>query len=126
MRLKSGYEAPDIEGPTQQHVITPEGAVAAAFVWRSFDVGLSMPHVACCLVTVPTIALFATLPTDRVPAFLAGGDWAKWLGEEVASADDLKSCLRTVDGVKWAMTREERKEAAPRRKPAVADPGGLI
>lgn len=125
--FKSFCEAPDVEGPTQQHVITPgdEQALAAAFVWRSFDVGLSVPLVACCLVTVPANVLIATLPTDRMPAFLALGDWGKWLGEEAASVDDVKACLTPVEGVRWTMTKEE-KAAKPRQKPTVSDPKGLF
>jgi putative SOS response-associated peptidase YedK len=127
--MKTFCEAPDIEGPTQQHIITPGGepALAAAFVWRSFDVGLSVPLLACCLVTVPANSLISTLPTDRMPAFLAPEDWETWLGEKPATVDEVKACLRTVEGVKWTMTKEERAASAkPRRKPTVSDPGGLL
>lgn len=121
-------EAPDIEGPTQQHVITPGGeqALAAAFVWRSFDVGAAVPMLACCLVTVPANALIATLPTDRMPAFIAPEDWQTWLGEKPATVDEVKACLRTVEGVKWTMSKEERSAKSGRQKPTVSDPGGLL
>jgi putative SOS response-associated peptidase YedK len=127
--MENFNEAPDIEGPTLQHTISPSDgkALAAAFVWRSFDVGAALPLFACCLVTAPANALIATLPADRMPAFLDDRDWDRWLGAKPASVDELKSCLRTVEGVKWTMTKEER--AAPknsRRKPAVSDPGGLF
>jgi putative SOS response-associated peptidase YedK len=64
--MKTFCEAMDVEGLTQQHIIMPaEGAaLAAAFVWRSFDVGLLEPLLACCLVTVPANKLIATL-ADR-------------------------------------------------------------
>jgi hypothetical protein len=39
----------------------------------------------------------------------------------------LKRILRTVEGVKWTMNREEKKASPSRRgKPTVTDPGGLI
>jgi putative SOS response-associated peptidase YedK len=127
--MKNFNEAPDIAGPTQQHTITPgdETALAAAFVWRRFEgEGLPGPMLACVLVTVPANALIASLPTDRMPAFLAPEDWAKWLGEEPAGIDALKACLRTAPGARWTMAREERQAKAPRRKPTPSNPKGFI
>lgn len=127
--MSSFNEAPDIEGPTIQHTITPgdEPAISAAFVWREFDIpGIPMPLYACVLVTVPANSLIAALPTDRMPAFLAPDDWEKWLGEELASTEESKGCLRTVEGVRWTMTKQE-KAAKPRKsKPTISDPGGLF
>src|SRR5262249_39116362 len=109
--MQNFNEAPDIEGPTLQHVISPAESevLAASFVWRRFDTP-GGPLFACCLVTVAANALIASLPTDRMPAFLAPEDWKKWLGEEEASVDELKACLRTIGGTKWTMSREERRE----------------
>jgi len=62
--MKTFNEAPDIEGPTIQHSITPgdEPALAAAFVWRRFQIPeLASPLLACVLVTVPANKLIATL-----------------------------------------------------------------
>ena len=129
--VKTFNEAPDVEGPTVQHTITPgdEPAIGIAFVWRRFDIeGVPVPMLACCMVTVPANKLIATLPTDRMPAVLAPEDWAIWLGEEAADVERVKACLKTVEGVKWTMSREERK-ADPkmkRRPPTVSDPGGLF
>jgi hypothetical protein len=61
-----------------------------------------------------------------MPAVLAAEDWAKWLGEEEASVDEVKVCLRTVEGVRWTMTKEERQAKAPRGRPTVGDPGGRL
>jgi putative SOS response-associated peptidase YedK len=126
--MKNFNEAPDVEGPTIQHIIQPgeDDVLAAAFVWRRFEVGAGAPLLACCLVTVPANGLIATLPTDRMPAFLTQGDWRVWLGEEKASVDRIKACLKTVSGTAWTMTREERKERGRRAKPTVSDPGGLF
>jgi putative SOS response-associated peptidase YedK len=122
-------EAPDVEGPTVQYTITPgdEKALAAAFVWRPFQIAdIPTPLLACVLATVPANKLIATLPTDRMPAFLASDDWGKWLGEEPSSLDEVKACLKTVEGVRWTMTREERAQKTKRQKPTVSDPGGLF
>src|SRR5471032_228126 len=65
--MKTFNEAPDLEGPTVQHTITPrdEKALAAAFVWRRFEApDHAMPMFACVLVTVPANRLIAALPTD--------------------------------------------------------------
>ena len=53
-----------------------EPALAAAFVWRRFDIGAAAPLLACCLVTVPANQLIAT---DGMPAFIAPEDWETWL-----------------------------------------------
>ena len=105
-----------------QHVITPGDldAVGIAVLWRRFG-----DLTACVMTTVPANALIAALPTDRMPAILAPEDWAIWLGEEPAGHDRIKACLKTTEGVRWTMTPEQRA-AKPRRKPTVADPGGLF
>ena len=70
--------------------------------------------------------MIATLPTDRMPAVLAEEDWATWLGEAPAGMDALKACLKTVEGVRWTMNKEERAAKAKRGKPTVSDPSGLL
>ena len=119
-------EAPDIKGPTIQHTITPDGPVGIAVIWRRFDIAGREPLLACCMVTVAANPLIAALPTDRMPAVLAPEDWAVWLGEEDASPDRVKACLKTQDGVRWTMTKEERAQKAAPRKPTVSDPVGLF
>ncbi len=127
--MKTFNEAPDIEGPTVQHTIMPgaEEVLAAAFVWRRFEVpGAPAPLFACVLVTVPANRLIATLPTDRMPAFLAPQDWEVWLGEKPAGLDAVKACLKTVEGVRWTMAREGKSHTVVRGKPVVSDPTGLF
>jgi putative SOS response-associated peptidase YedK len=127
--MKTFNEAPDMEGPTIQHTVTPgdEPAISAAFVWRRFDIpGIPLPLYACVLATVPANPLIATLPTDRMPAFMTAEDWGKWLGEEPASTEELKACLRTVEGVRWTMTRQEKAVKPRKSKPTISDPGGLL
>jgi putative SOS response-associated peptidase YedK len=126
--VKTFNEAPDLPGKTQQHTITPggDGAIGIAFLWRRFVFAASpVPLLACVMVTVPANRLIATLPTDRMPAILAPEDWGPWLGEDAATPDAAKACLRTVEGVRWTMTPEECA-ARPRRKPTVSDPTGFL
>jgi putative SOS response-associated peptidase YedK len=117
--VKSFNEAAD-KGP--QNVILPGDtpALGLAMLWRSFG---DLPS--CVMVTVPANALIATLPTDRMPAVLTLEDWAIWLGEEAASPECVKACLKTAQGERWTMTPEQRA-ARPRRRPTVSDPGGLF
>jgi len=126
--FKTFNEAPDVEGPTQQYTVKMGDAWGAgfAFVWRRFDIeGIPTPMLACVMVTVPANALIATLPADRMPAILDNDDWAKWLGQEPATPGEVKACLKTQEGVRWTMTREERAAKAPRRKPSASNPTGL-
>jgi putative SOS response-associated peptidase YedK len=117
--VKTFNEAPDIEGPTQQHTITLGGidALGIAFVWDRFEIpDLPAPVLAAVMVTVPANKLIATLPTDRMPAALEVGDWAAWLGEDDATPDQAKAVLRTMEGVDWLMEAEP-KPTKP-KKPA--------
>jgi putative SOS response-associated peptidase YedK len=62
-----------------------------------------------------------------MPAFLANDDWATWLGENEAPAEEAKACLKTVEGIRWTMTKEERAASkAKRAKPTISDPTGLF
>jgi len=124
--MQTFNEAPDVEGITRQHIVTPDTApLAAAVLWRRFDVGGS-PFFACVLVTVPANPLLLGLPTDRMPAFLSPDDWADWLGEDGATPDDAKAVLKTTPGARWTMTPEQRAASTRRAKPTVSDPGGLF
>jgi len=38
----------------------------------------------------------------------------------------LKGMLKTVEGMKWRMHKEEKKAKQPRQKPTVSDPGGMF
>jgi len=45
---------------------------------------------------------------------------------EPASPAEGKACLKTVEDVRWTMTREERAKTARRDKPIVSSPTGLF
>ena len=111
-------------GSGPQHTIAT-GPAGIAFVWRRFQIG-DQPMLACVMVTVPANRLIAGVPTDRMPAILAPGDWAAWLGEDGATPDDVKACLTTKEDVRWTMTREQRAGSAKRAKPTVSEPTGLF
>lgn len=114
--VNSFNEAPDSGA---QHVITPGGPIGIAFVWRRFEIAGQPDLFACVMVTVPANALLLGLPTDRMPAVLAPQDWEAWLA---GSPQAAKTCLKTVDDVRWTMAPEARQRA----KPTVSDPGGLF
>lgn len=120
---------------TEQHTIMlgdePAGAIAVLF--DKFTISeLPAPLLACVMVTVPANELIRALTTehaeaDRMPAFLAKDDWTTWLGENGASPEAAKAILKTVEGVKWTMSKEERAVSETKRaKPTVRDPGGLL
>ena len=60
-----------------------------------------------------------------MPAILKPDDWTIWLGETGTPAD-AKACLKTAEGVRWTMTKEERAATTRRRKPTLSDPEGLL
>jgi len=110
--VKTFNEAPDLPGKTEQHTITPGDGkpLGIAFLWDRFEIAdLPAPLLACVMATVPANELIATLPTDRMPAILADEDWATWLGENDAQPDVVMATLKTVEGVKWTMAKEEKK-----------------
>jgi putative SOS response-associated peptidase YedK len=119
---------------TEQWTIdpVPTHMSGAAFIYDTFSApDLPAPFLACVLVTVPANALIHALTTahaesDRMPAFLDVVDWATWLGETDDDPAAAKTACRTSEGTRWTMTKEERAQASPRRKPTVSDPGGLL
>ena len=125
--VKTFNEAPDVPGKTQQHTITPDwDRTGIAFLWRKFEIGSVQPFYACVMVTVPANQLIAALPTDRMPAVLDSSEWAKWIGEEEATVDELKGMLKTHEGVNWKMAKEEKQAQSPQSKATVSDPTGMF
>jgi putative SOS response-associated peptidase YedK len=60
---------------------------------------------------------------EQVPAILADEDWDMWLR---GTLDEAKTCLRTVEGVRWTMTKEEKAATTKRKKATASDPTGLL
>jgi putative SOS response-associated peptidase YedK len=98
---------------TEQHVVTlrGRGATAIAVIWERWHGAPPLETFA--MVTVPANDVIGTI-TDRMPALIADADWAKWLGEEAATVDELKVMLRPSD---LPMDMEKAGKPAPPRKP---------
>lgn len=119
--VESFNEAPE---SGEQHTVTPAGPIGIAFLWRQFRLAETPgPLFACVMVTVPANRLLAGLPTDRMPAVLAEGEWDAWLN---GTPEAAKACLKTVEDVRWTMSREARVKTQKRAKPMVSDPTGLF
>ena len=101
-------EAPD---NGEQHVVTPGRSHRHRFCLAALrDRGLP-PLLACVMVTVPANSA-ARRPAHRPHAGRAGGRrLGNWLGENGASPDEVKACLKTVEDVRWTM----RARSAPSR-----------
>jgi putative SOS response-associated peptidase YedK len=120
--MRTFNEGREVVGPkggtsTEQWTIDPQDGVPRgfAFLWRVFVI--DGQHRKCCvMVTVPASKLIEPV-TDRMPAILEDDDWSIWLGEESAEPDEVKSVLRTMEGVNWKIAPEAKK-TKPAKKPA--------
>ena len=102
---------------TEQHVVTLRArkATAIAVIWERWEGGAPLPPLETfAMVTVPANAVIGTI-TDRMPALIADADWAKWLGEEPATVDELKAVLKPSD---LPMDMEKAGEPPPPPKPS--------
>ncbi len=98
---------------TEQYVLTPKDGkpLAIAVIWERWSETHEAPLLSFAMVTVPPNALIGTI-TDRMPALIEDGDWAKWLGEEPATGEELKAMLCPSD-----RGLDMRKAAKPPSKP---------
>ena len=122
--VRTFNEGEEVGKKTIQYEIDPKDEAPLAFpvLWQKFRKG-EQDLFACVQVTVPASQLISAI-TDRMPAFLAYDEWPKWLGEVPAPPAELKDMLRTVEGVRWTMTKQEKQKAAKKekQKPVVSDP----
>ena len=122
--VRTFNEGEEVGKRTVQYEVDPkdDAPLAFAVLWQKFAQG-AKEIFACVQITAPANQLISRI-TDRMPAFLAQNDWPRWLGETRASPSELKAMLRTVEGVRWTMTKEEKRAQAKRekRKPTVSDP----
>jgi putative SOS response-associated peptidase YedK len=102
---------------TEQYVLTPKDAkpVAIAVIWERWGEPHEAPLLSFAMATVPPNELIGTI-TDRMPALIEDGDWAKWLGEEPATAEELMAMLRPS-----GRGLDMRKAAKPPSKPKKGD-----
>ena len=100
---------------TEQYVVTLQGraATAIAVIWERWASRAGGALETFAMVTVPPNPLIATI-TDRMPAVVDDADWAKWLGEEPATVDELKAILKTSD---LPMDMEKAGKPAPPPRP---------
>jgi putative SOS response-associated peptidase YedK len=102
---------------TEQHTITPDDGkpVAIAVIWERWGEKHGAALDTFAMVTVPANRLIGAI-TDRMPAVIPPEHWGKWLGEEPASAQELKALLVPFEG-NWTMKPEK-----PPRPQKPADP----
>jgi putative SOS response-associated peptidase YedK len=98
---------------TIQYVIAPKDGkpLAIAVIWESWMRG-PMPLLSFAMVTTPANALIGKI-TDRMPAVLPPEHWAKWLGEESATTEELKALLIPAEG-DWEMNQAKKAPPPPR------------
>jgi putative SOS response-associated peptidase YedK len=101
---------------TEQHVITPRDGkpLAIAVVWERWTNRRDGELLTFAMVTVAANALIGTI-TDRMPAIVEPQHWAKWLGEEAATSEELKALLVPMEG-DWEMNPE--KASKPQKRPS--------
>jgi putative SOS response-associated peptidase YedK len=101
---------------TEQHVIAPRDGkpIAIGVVWERWTSHNAGELLTFAMVTVPANAPIATI-TDRMPAIIAAPDWSRWLGEEPASVEELKSMLQPFDG-DWDMQPQAKAKPPPKPK----------
>jgi putative SOS response-associated peptidase YedK len=102
---------------TEQHVLTPQDGkpVAIAVIWERWSERQGSSLLSFAMVTVPSTDPIKAI-TDRMPALIEETDWAKWLGEEPASIEELKALLRPSE-----RGLDIQKAAKPPRKPDQPD-----
>lgn len=110
---------------TEQHVVTPRDGkpIGIAVLWERWTHRTEGELYTFVMVTVPPNKLISTI-TDRMPAVIAPDDWGMWLGESLATAEELKARLVPFEG-DWDMEREA-KPARPRRTKTRETPPRLI
>ncbi len=109
---------------TRQHTITPRDGkpMAIAVLWEDWEHDKGPKLSTFVMVTVPANKLISSI-TDRMPAMLQPEDWSKWLGEEPATAAELKAMLKIFEG-EWDMAPELRQPPPP--KPKAPSPQGSL
>jgi putative SOS response-associated peptidase YedK len=105
---------------TEQYVVTPRDGrpLAIAVIWERWSKHNEGELLTFAMMTVAANALIGTI-TDRMPAVVRPEDWGKWLGEEPASIEELKSFLKPFEG-DWEM-RAQTKSPPPKKPGAQAD-----
>jgi putative SOS response-associated peptidase YedK len=86
-----------------------DGLMVMAGLWDTWKDRKSGEVIkSCTIITCAPNAVIGALH-DRMPVILAEGDWPKWLGEDAATADELKALLGACpdDALKlWPVNRQ--------------------
>jgi putative SOS response-associated peptidase YedK len=103
---------------TRQYVITPKATLGIAVIWERWT-GPEGMLLTFAMVTTAANTLVSAI-TDRMPAVLDEADWAKWLGEEPASLEELKAMLKPVEA-DWEMQAAGKPPPPPKPEKAQAN-----
>lgn len=106
---------------TEQHTVTPRDGkpIGIAVLWERWTNRNEGELLTFVMVTTPANRLISTI-TDRMPAVIAPEHWAKWLGEEAASPEDLKALLQPFEG-DWDMEPEHKPPRSKPQRPESSD-----
>jgi putative SOS response-associated peptidase YedK len=101
---------------TRQHIISPRDGkpLGIAVVWERWSARNEAALLSFAMVTVAANQFIGRI-TDRMPAVIAPEHWARWLGEEPASVDELKSILEPMEA-DWDMQPAGKPPPPPKPK----------
>jgi putative SOS response-associated peptidase YedK len=88
-----------------------------AGLWEDWRTPTGEKIRSCTIVTTDADELLAQIH-DRMPVIVAPDDWAKWLGEEPANAEELKALLRPYPADRLLMWPVDRKVGNVRNESA--------
>ena len=106
---------------TEQHTISPRDAkpIGIAVLWERWTNRNEGELLTFVMVTTPANKLIGTI-TDRMPAVVAPEYWAKWLGEEPATLEELRALLQPFEG-DWDMEAEFKPSKTRPQRPKKPD-----
>jgi putative SOS response-associated peptidase YedK len=107
---------------TLQYVVTPRDGlpIGIAVIWDVWTAPNGAQLVTYAMVTTPANELIGKI-TDRMPAVIPSEHWAKWLGEEAATLDELKGLLVPLKG-DWDMHPAGKPPPPPPPPPKLKKP----
>jgi putative SOS response-associated peptidase YedK len=88
-----------------------------AGLWEDWRAPTGEKVRSCTIITTDADELLAQIH-DRMPVIVSPDDWAKWLGEERASAEELKALLRPYPADRLLMWPVDRKVGNVRNETA--------
>jgi putative SOS response-associated peptidase YedK len=100
---------------TLQYVVTPRDGLplGIAVIWNAWIAPNGAQLGTYAMLTTPANELIEEI-TDRMPAVIPSEHWAKWLGEEAATVDELKKLLVPLKG-DWDMQPAGKPPPKPKK-----------